>query len=616
MRYAELARIFSDSRSGKKVSCRYGKQNRKENQKVVPEVYRSGFFAIRNRRRSLQSESDRKQIAASFSNVLRYAKDRHTEGIGLEECMLQVKNLTLTHKKDLRVILKEFGCVWNPGDKAVIIGEEGNGKSTLLKWLYDPALTEEYCEAEGERIVTGEVCGYLPQELSEDDRNKTVYEFFSEEECFWEQTPKEQNQAAREFGLEPDFFFREQKMETLSGGEKVKAQLLRLLFRRPTVLLLDEPSNDLDLETLEWLEQWICGWHGTVIYISHDETLIERTANMVIHIEQIKRKTESRVTVARMPYREYLNSQNRAMEHQAAQAALEKREKKARDETYRKIYQSVEHAQSTVSRQAPAIGRLLKKKMHAVKSMERRFAREDETMTQMPESEEAIYFQLGGKEAEIPAGKTVLEYSLDTLTAPDGSRVLAKDIFLRIRGSEKLCIVGKNGAGKTTLLKKIAEELLGRTDLHAEYMPQNYEDLLDLDQTPVDWLDQSGDKEERTRIRTYLGALKYTADEMDHPMAQLSGGQKAKVLLLKMSLSGADVLILDEPTRNFSPLSGPVIRRMLAEFPGAVISISHDRKYIEEVCSRVLELAETGLRDAAREEGEAEKRERNGRFSV
>ena len=88
------------------------------------------------------------------------------------------------------------------------------------------------------------------------------------------------------------------------------------------------------------------------------------------------------------------------------------------------------------------------------------------------------------------------------------------------------------------------------------------------------------------------------------------------MLLLKMSLSGADVLILDEPTRNFSPLSGPVIRRMLAEFPGAVISISHDRKYIEEVCSRVLELAETGLRDAAREEGEAEKRERNGRFSV
>ena len=121
-------------------------------------------------------------------------------------------------------------------------------------------------------------------------------------------------------------------------------------------------------------------------------------------------------------------------------------------------------------------------------------------------------------------------------------------------------------------MKKIAEELLERNDIRTEYMPQNYEELLDLDMTPIDYLDKSGDKQERTRIRTYLGALKYTANEMEHPIRELSGGQKAKVLL-KMSLSGANVLILDEPTRNFSPLSGPVIRKMIREFPGAVISI-------------------------------------------
>ncbi|WP_330601601.1 ATP-binding cassette domain-containing protein [Butyrivibrio sp.] len=104
-----------------------------------------------------------------------------------------------------------------------------------------------------------------------------------------------------------------------------------------------------------------------------------------------------------------------------------------------------------------------------------------------------------------------------------------------------------------------------------------------------------GDKKVRTRIRTYLGSLKYTADEMDHPIRELSGGQKAKVLLLKMSLSDANVLILDEPTRNFSPLSGPVIRKMISLFPGAVISISHDRKYIDEVCTKVYTLTENGL---------------------
>ncbi len=92
-----------------------------------------------------------------------------------------------------------------------------------------------------------------------------------------------------------------------------------------------------------------------------------------------------------------------------------------------------------------------------------------------------------------------------------------------------------------------------------------------------------------------FATLKYTADEMNHPIAELSGGQKAKILLLKMSLSGANVLLLDEPTRNFSPLSSPVIRRMLADFPGAIISISHDRKFMEEVCDKVYCLTESGL---------------------
>ena len=144
-------------------------------------------------------------------------------------------------------------------------------------------------------------------------------------------------------------------------------------------------------------------------------------------------------------------------------------------------------------------------------------------------------------------------------------------------------------------MKKMAEQMTERTDIHAEYMPQNYEDLLNMQITPVDYLDQTGEKEERTRIRTFLGSLKYTADEMDHPIAELSGGQKAKIFLLKMSLSGANVLLLDEPTRNFSPLSGPVIRNMLSSFPGAIISISHDRKYIREVCGKVYRLTEKGL---------------------
>ena len=510
--------------------------------------------------------------------------------------MLQIKHLTVTHKKDFRVILQDFSCVFNPGDKAVIIGEEGNGKSTLLRWLYAPESIENYAEAAGERIANAERLAYLPQELPSEDRGKSVYEFFAEEPAFYEKSPKELNRLASELHVSAEFLYGEQRMETLSGGEKVKAQMMRLLLAEPTVLLLDEPSNDIDIDTLEWLEDRIRGWAGIVLFISHDETLIERTANMVIHIEQLRRKTVSRCTVAHVPYLQYRKERTTAFEKQEQKALSERREKKLREERLQRIEQSVGSALDNISKaDRDAIGRLLKKKMKAVKSMEHRFEREDAEMTQLPEEESAIYFRMGDKSARIPAGKTVIDFSLDELYTADGMRVLAREIHLEIRGSEKICIVGRNGAGKTTLLRKIAEELLARPDIRAEYMPQNYEDLLKPELTPVDYLDASGDKEERTRIRTFLGALKYTADEMSHPIAELSGGQKAKVLMLKMILYGANVLILDEPTRNFSPLSGPVIRKMLSEFQGTIISISHDRKYIDEVCDKIYRLTEEGL---------------------
>lgn len=510
--------------------------------------------------------------------------------------MFQIKNLSITHKKDLRTIVQNFSLVLNDGDKAVMIGEEGNGKTTVLKWMYNPELIEDYAEGTGERILNRERLGYLAQELPAEHKEKTLYEFFSEEPAFWEQTPKDLSKMAGEFGLSTEFFYGEQRLFTLSGGEKIKAQMLRLLMTEPTVLLLDEPSNDIDIETLEWLERFIMNWPHVVLYISHDETLIERTANMVIHMEQLKRKNESKYTVAKVPYERYIEERKAGLDRQERLAQNDKREKEIRDEKLRKLEQKVGSSLSNISKaERDFIGSMMKKKMKAVKSMEKRFEREEEAMTEMPETEEAIFFKLGDKESKIPNGKTVIEYSLDELRTPDGERVLAKDIKLLVRGSEKLCLIGKNGTGKTTLLRKMAEELLSRTDIHAEYMPQNYEELLDLSMTPVEFLDTSGEKEERTRIRTYLGSLKYTADEMDHPMAELSGGQKAKVLLLKMSLSKANVLILDEPTRNFSPLSGGVIRKMLSEFPGAILSISHDRKYIEEVCDTVYRLTEDGL---------------------
>jgi ATPase subunit of ABC transporter with duplicated ATPase domains len=210
-----------------------------------------------------------------------------------------------------------------------------------------------------------------------------------------------------------------------------------------------------------------------------------------------------------------------------------------------------------------------------------------------------LFSQLEDMNKQIPLAEILRPKTLDDFLGQ--SNVVAPNSpllnLLKTQRLFSLIFWGTPGCGKTTLLRKIAESLLRREDIIVEYMPQNYEELLDLDMTPIDFLSISGDKEEITRLRTFLGSLKYTIDEMDHPIRELSGGQKAKVLLLKMSLSKANVLILDEPTRNFSPLSGPVIRKMLSEFPGAIISISHDRKYIDEVCDVVYELTENGLKN-------------------
>ena len=510
--------------------------------------------------------------------------------------MLQVQNLKITHKKDLREILSGFNFVLNPGDKAVIIGEEGNGKSTLLKWIYNPELIEDYTESEGARVCNGERLAYLPQELPGEDCEKSVYEFFSEEESFFDLTPRQLGEFAGNLHISVEFFYGEQKMGTLSGGEKIKAQMARLLMAEPTILLLDEPSNDIDIETLEWLEKLIVNSEQAVLYISHDETLIERTANVIIHLEQIRRKTQCRYGIARTDYRTYMENRRLGFEKQEQEALNEKRAERIREEKFRRIYQAVDHAQAAVSRQEPGVARLLKKKMKAVKSMERRFEREREDMTQMPEYEEAIFMKFG-EDIRIPNGKTILELELEELRIKSEAedKLLAKNISLTIRGGQKVCIIGSNGVGKTTLLRLIKDALLARTDIHAAYMPQNYEDLLDMEQTPIEFLSVTGDKEEITRIRTYLGSMKYTVDEMSHAIRELSGGQKAKILLLKLSMSGADVLILDEPTRNFSPLSGPVIRRVLAAYGGAIISISHDRKYIREVCDQVYRMTAEGL---------------------
>lgn len=166
--------------------------------------------------------------------------------------MLELKHVHILQDKDLKVLLEDLCLTVNPGEKAAIIGEEGNGKSTLLKWIYDPSLVEGYAEVTGERRLKGRA-GYLPQELPETDRNKSVYAYMQESCSIDTLSPKELIRTARLLGLDTALFYSDRFMGTLSGGERVKLQLGTLLLQDCDILLLDEPGNDLDLPTLDWL---------------------------------------------------------------------------------------------------------------------------------------------------------------------------------------------------------------------------------------------------------------------------------------------------------------------------------------------------------------------------
>ncbi len=499
--------------------------------------------------------------------------------------MLDIKNISIILSQSGRPLVENFSFTLNSGDKAVIIGEEGNGKSTLLKYICDERLVSGYCNCSGEIVRKG-ICAYLPQMLPQELENVSLRSYFSDA------SPYAHFSLLRGLGLPPEFFVSGQLIGTLSGGEKVKAQLAKILISEPDVLLLDEPTNDLDIETLEWFEGFISSLRMPVLFISHDETLIEKTANVIIHMEQLRKKTRARVTVVRSGYRDYISSRHAAFEKQDRIAEKQREEHKKQMARWQQIHDRVEHEQRSVSRQDPHSGRLLKKKMKSVQSQSKRFERETENFLDFPESEDAIITRFDPM-ISLPKGKLVLDLSLPSLEA--GDQTLARDIRLQVCGGERIGITGRNGAGKSTLLEMIWDILRARRDIIAGFMPQDYSQVLEYGKSPIEFLAARYSKEEVTKARTFMGNMRFTREEMTGPTGKLSGGQRAKVLFLDMVLKNANTLILDEPTRNFSPLSGPVIRRALYDFGGTIISVSHDRKYLDEVCTRVLTLTPDGL---------------------
>ena len=503
--------------------------------------------------------------------------------------MLQIRDLTIRLIEDDRIILKDFDFVLNDGDSVGLIGEEGNGKSLLLKAIVNRKEIESCCDISGDIYKANDIIAYLPQSLDRKYYNYTTNEYFYKHIDLALIDYNKLYKYISEFDLPEDILSDKIKMKNLSGGEKIKFMLLVEMLKDPTIFLFDEPSNDLDYGSLIWLENFMKELDISLIFVSHDTRLLSNVANKIIHLEQVKRRTEAKHTISNDSYEDYVKKRENFINTEISRANKDREEFAKKLGRYKKVHDSVEH--SLRSTKNDVEGRLLKEKMHTVKSIGRRLEKEEANLTEKPDYEESIdiFFD---EDIKVANGKQILDFRLDELKV--GDRLLAKNIELKVIGSEKICIVGKNGAGKTTLLKKIMDQCQ-ELNLRLGYMPQSYFEFEKTCISALDYISDSFIKDSHTKASNLLGSLNFKREEMYRSIADLSGGQKAKLFFAKMNLDKAEVLILDEPTRNLSPLSKPEIIAALKNYKGAIIAVSHDRGFIDQVFDRVYELDKDGL---------------------
>ena len=500
--------------------------------------------------------------------------------------MIKINHLTITQNKDLRDLVSDLSMTIQDGEKVAIIGEEGNGKSTLLRALMGEALPT--FTIKGEIQSDYQSLAYIPQKLPKELKNISLHDYF-----FLYSIDLDYSilyRLAEELHFDSDRFASDQEIGSLSGGESLKIQLIHELAKPFEILFLDEPSNDLDLETVDWLKRQIQKMRQTVIFISHDEDFLSETADTIVHLRLVKHRKEAETLVEHLDYDRYSEQRKANFARQSQQAANDQRAYDKTMEKHRRVKQNVETALRATK--DSTAGRLLAKKMKTVLSQEKRFEKIAQSMTQKPLEEEEIRLFFSDIQP-LPASKVLIQLEKENLSI--GDRILSQGLQLTVRGQEKIGIIGQNGIGKSTLLAKFQQLLSAKREISLGYMPQDYHKKLQLDLSPIAYLSKTGEKEELQKIQSHLASLNFSYPEMQHQIRSLSGGQQGKLLLLDLVLRKPNFLLLDEPTRNFSPTSQPQIRKLFATYPGALITVSHDRRFLKEVCSIIYRITEHGL---------------------
>ncbi|SEI41324.1 ATPase components of ABC transporters with duplicated ATPase domains [Streptococcus sp. 45] len=496
--------------------------------------------------------------------------------------MLEINQLSIHHLKDSKPIITDLHLIVNPGEKLAIIGEEGTGKSSLLKNIVSPKLIASYAEYTGLIRNQFKKIGYLPQSLSKKENDQTVSDFlYKNMDYLFNYTAF--YQMAAQLGLDlTTLEEKNQLLSSLSGGEKLKLQLSKLTGQEADLLLLDEPSSDLDIDSQVVLKKFIQESNKTIIFISHDEAMLEDTATAILHLELLKHRQLPRASYFQGKYQDYLKQRQSAYTKQLQEAKNDCRLKKKRDAKIQRLHQAAQY--NVRHTHDSTLGRLAAKKMKNVLSLEKRYQKEDSNRTEFPENMDniALFFN---DISTLDKNKRILSWKNHQL--PSG-QIINLDIF----GQDKLVITGKNGIGKTRLIKQIYHELSKDKQLSLGYMPQDYDSFFSKEISALNFLD---DVTNENTARTILACLQFTREEMEHSTLNLSGGQKAKLFLAHMVLAKNQVIILDEPTRHFSPTSQPIIRNLFINYPGCIISVSHDQHFIQTVTRKHYHLTEKSL---------------------
>ncbi len=476
-------------------------------------------------------------------------------------------------------ILTDVSFNVNEGDRIGIVGANGAGKSTLIK-----IITGEIEADEGQIFVDrSKSIGYLQQRDHFPDGGTVMEEMQQALSPAEQQAFLERNGYSFESGIRgmlislafsEDYF--DKPVGLLSGGERTRLALAATLLKQPNVLLLDEPTNHLDIGTLKWLEDYLKNYRGTILVISHDRYFLDRIVTRIFEIEN------TRLTAYEGNYSTY------------------KQKKQLRyDEDLKHYEQQVEEIKRQEELIARWKGRGTEKLVRRAQSREKRLAHIQRPVkpTMLRES-----LKINFKE-KLQSGNDVLfaEDLSMSFTDEGGTRKLFEGVDLDIKKGDRICLVGPNGIGKTTLLKIILGQLQadsGYMRLGQNVVPGYYDQeqkLLNTENTVLEELHSTYRKYDVQDLRSILGSFLFHGDDVFKKVGDLAGGEKARLSLLKLMMSGANFLIFDEPTNHLDISAKEVFEEALMAFPGTILIVSHDRYLLQRIPTAIYELGTEGI---------------------